>query len=50
MKPQGDDKPHAIREIADAPWVSIGTVDRSCMTARGVNPKTRDKVLEWHKN
>lgn len=50
MKPQGDDKPHGIREIADAPGVSIGTVGRALYDSKGGNPKTRDKVLEWHKN
>ena len=46
MKPQGDDKPHGIKEIADALGVSIGTVDRALHDRKGVNAKTRDKVLK----
>lgn len=46
MKPQGEDKPRGIREIADALGISIGTVDRALHDRKGVNPKTRDKVLK----
>lgn len=46
MKPQGDGRPHGIREIADALGVSIGTVDRALHDRKGVNPRTRDKVLK----
>lgn len=46
MKLQGDDKPHGIREIAEALGISIGTVDRALHNRKGVSPKTRDKVLK----
>ena len=39
-------KPHGIKEIADALGVSIGTVDRALHNRKGVNAKTRDKVLK----
>ena len=36
----------ALREIAAAAGISIGTVDRALHNRAGVNPKTRNQVLK----
>lgn len=46
MPPSRREKPSGIKEIAEALGISIGTVDRALHDRKGVNPKTREKVLK----